>query len=63
MNLLVGLAVGDIESVQRNATLQRMSMQVAFVAEVEDKYPRMITRKIYKPTFEIKPNARKNKFR
>lgn len=63
MNLLVGLAVGDIDSVRRNATLQRMAMQVAFVAEVENKYPRMITRRIYKPSIEIKPNVRQNKFR
>ena len=59
----VGLAVGDIDSVRRNATLQRMAMQVAFVAEVENKYPRMITRRIYKPSIEIKPNVRQNKFR
>ena len=59
----VGLAVGDIDSVRRNATLQRMAMQVAFVAEVGNKYPRMITRRIYKPSIEIKPNVRQNKFR
>ena len=59
----VGLAVGDIDSVRRNATLQRMAMQVAFVAEVENKYPRMITRRVYKPSIEIKPNVRQNNFR
>ncbi|KAL9969322.1 hypothetical protein ACROYT_G021521 [Oculina patagonica] len=61
MNLLVGLAVGDIESVQRTATLQRMAMQVSFVAEVENKYPRFITRRIYNPLLELKPNARKGR--
>ena len=60
-NIQVGLAVGDIESVQRTATLQRMAMQVSFVAEVENKYPRFITRKIYKPLLELKPNAYKSK--
>lgn len=30
MNLLVGLAVGDIESVRRNAQLKRLAMQVQF---------------------------------
>lgn len=55
--------MGDIEAVQRNATLQRMAMQVAFVSEVENKYPRVITRRIYKPSVEVKPNACKNKFR
>lgn len=28
MNLLIGLAVGDIESVRRNAQLKRLAMQV-----------------------------------
>lgn len=28
MNLLIGLAVGDIESVKRNAQLKRLAMQV-----------------------------------
>jgi transient receptor potential cation channel subfamily A protein 1 len=32
MNLLIGLAVGDIESVRRNAQLKRLAMQVrAFI--------------------------------
>lgn len=30
MNLLIGLAVGDIESVRRNAQLKRLAMQVSF---------------------------------
>lgn len=59
----VGLAVGDIESVQRNATLQRMAMQVSFVVEVEDKYPKIVTRRIYNPSLQLKPNAHKNKLR
>jgi len=31
MNLLIGLAVGDIESVRRNAQLKRLAMQVFYV--------------------------------
>lgn len=30
MNLLIGLAVGDIESVRRNAQLKRLAMQVSY---------------------------------
>lgn len=30
MNLLIGLAVGDIESVRRNAQLKRLAMQVEY---------------------------------
>lgn len=32
MNLLIGLAVGDIESVRRNAQLKRLAMQVRALA-------------------------------
>lgn len=31
MNLLIGLAVGDIESVKRNAQLKRLAMQVKII--------------------------------
>jgi len=31
-NLLVGLAVDDIQSVQENAVLQRLAMQVLFTS-------------------------------
>lgn len=33
MNLLIGLAVGDIESVRRNAQLKRLAMQVRRVCQ------------------------------
>lgn len=34
MNLLIGLAVGDIESVRRNAQLKRLAMQVNIFWEI-----------------------------
>lgn len=33
MNLLIGLAVGDIESVRRNAQLKRLAMQVSDIIQ------------------------------
>ncbi|XP_054085089.1 transient receptor potential cation channel subfamily A member 1 isoform X6 [Zeugodacus cucurbitae] len=39
MNLLIGLAVGDIESVRRNAQLKRLAMQVVLHTELERKLP------------------------
>lgn len=33
MNLLIGLAVGDIESVRRNAQLKRLAMQVRIITK------------------------------
>lgn len=35
MNLLIGLAVGDIESVRRNAQLKRLAMQVRMIRDFE----------------------------
>jgi len=35
MNLLIGLAVGDIESVRRNAQLKRLAMQVRMICDFE----------------------------
>lgn len=52
----VGLAVGDIDSIQQNATLKRLAMQVEFVAEIEESYPRFITRRVYHPSLVVKPN-------
>lgn len=41
MNLLIGLAVGDIESVRRNAQLKRLAMQVISFLFVEISIPRL----------------------
>lgn len=38
MNLLIGLAVGDIESVRRNAQLKRLAMQVVLHTELDKSY-------------------------
>ena len=52
----VGLAVGDIDSIQQNATLKRLAMQVEFVAEIEESYPRFVTRRVYHPSLVVRPN-------
>nr|CAB3267271.1 transient receptor potential cation channel subfamily A member 1 homolog [Phallusia mammillata] len=46
MNLLVGLAVDDIKSVQENAELESLAMQVKLTLEVEYTLPRVIRRKV-----------------
>ena len=56
MFLQVGLAVGDIDSVSRNATLKRLAMQVSYVAEIEETYPRCLRRRWYKPHVVETPN-------
>ncbi|XP_072017055.1 transient receptor potential cation channel subfamily A member 1-like [Amphiura filiformis] len=57
MNLLIGLAVGDIEAVQRNAKLKRLAMQVNLHSEYEPKIPAKILQYVTKDHITIRPNA------
>ncbi|XP_025420508.1 transient receptor potential cation channel subfamily A member 1 isoform X3 [Sipha flava] len=61
MNLLIGLAVGDIESVRRNAQLKRLAMQVILHTELERKLPHVLLEKIDKAEQIEYPNERKTK--
>jgi transient receptor potential cation channel subfamily A protein 1 len=61
MNLLIGLAVGDIESVRRNAQLKRLAMQVVLHTELERKLPRMWLEKVSKLELIEYPNETKCK--
>ncbi|XP_055377272.1 transient receptor potential cation channel subfamily A member 1 isoform X2 [Condylostylus longicornis] len=61
MNLLIGLAVGDIESVRRNAQLKRLAMQVVLHTELERKLPQMWLHKVDKMELIEYPNDKKCK--
>lgn len=61
MNLLIGLAVGDIESVRRNAQLKRLAMQVVLHTELERKLPQMWLEKADKIELIEYPNTQKCK--
>lgn len=61
MNLLIGLAVGDIESVRRNAQLKRLAMQVVLHTELERKLPQMLLERIDKTELIEYPNEDKCK--
>lgn len=61
MNLLIGLAVGDIESVRRNAQLKRLAMQVVLHTELERKLPQMWLEKVDKMHLIEYPNETKCK--
>lgn len=61
MNLLIGLAVGDIESVRRNAQLKRLAMQVVLHTELERKLPQMWLEKVDKIELIEYPNETKCK--
>lgn len=61
MNLLIGLAVGDIESVRRNAQLKRLAMQVVLHTELERKLPQMWLEMVDKMELIEYPNEKKSK--
>ena len=61
MNLLIGLAVGDIESVRRNAQLKRLAMQVVLHTELERKLPAVWLEKVDKSELKEYPNDTKCK--
>ncbi|XP_076264823.1 transient receptor potential cation channel A1 isoform X2 [Rhynchophorus ferrugineus] len=61
MNLLIGLAVGDIESVRRNAQLKRLAMQVVLHTELERKLPKSWMEKVDKLELIEYPNETKHK--
>ncbi|XP_050311925.1 transient receptor potential cation channel subfamily A member 1 isoform X2 [Anthonomus grandis grandis] len=61
MNLLIGLAVGDIESVRRNAQLKRLAMQVVLHTELERRLPRRWLEKVDKDEIVEYPNESKSK--
>jgi len=58
MNLLVGLAVGDIESVRKNAYLRILKAQVHIIRVLETSYPKWILKRVYRATVVIKPNKK-----
>ncbi|XP_064487214.1 transient receptor potential cation channel subfamily A member 1-like isoform X2 [Ornithodoros turicata] len=58
MNLLIGLAVGDIETVRRNAQLKRLTMQVELHTDLERKLPRRLLTIVDKTEVYVYPNQK-----
>ncbi|XP_074641347.1 transient receptor potential cation channel subfamily A member 1-like [Tubulanus polymorphus] len=58
MNMLIGLAVGDIDSIQRNARIKRIALQADFHSELERKLPRKWLEKSDQVTYQVGPNGR-----
>ncbi|XP_075684342.1 transient receptor potential cation channel subfamily A member 1 isoform X2 [Rhinoderma darwinii] len=56
MNLLIGLAVGDIAEVQRNAALKRIAMQVNLHTNLEKKLPYWFLKRVDQVTSIVYPN-------
>jgi len=62
MNLLVGLAVDDIKTVQDNAVLSRLAMQVTLILDVERILPDCIRRRFILKQQTIYPNEKRGIF-
>ncbi|XP_068090926.1 transient receptor potential cation channel subfamily A member 1 [Hyperolius riggenbachi] len=56
MNLLIGLAVGDIAEVQRNAALKRIAMQVNLHTNLEKKLPYWLLKRVDQVSCIVYPN-------
>ncbi|KAM4606588.1 transient receptor potential cation channel subfamily A member 1b [Polymixia lowei] len=61
MNLMIGLAVGDIAEVQRNAALKRIAMQIELHTALEDKLPYWFVKRVDKPFIILYPNRKCSK--
>ncbi|KAL9951626.1 hypothetical protein ACROYT_G044327 [Oculina patagonica] len=62
MNMLVGLAVGDIEKIQVNALIDRYVMQVELVLEMEETVPESIAKRAHVKKHVEYPNKDESKF-
>lgn len=58
MNLLIGLAVGDIETVRRNAQMKRLTMQVELHTDLERKLPNKLLKLVDKMEVFEYPNKK-----
>ncbi|KAM9337048.1 transient receptor potential cation channel subfamily A member 1b [Symphorus nematophorus] len=61
VNLMIGLAVGDIAEVQRNAALKRIAMQIELHTSLEDKLPYWFVKRVDKRSITIYPNRKCSK--
>nr|XP_046228098.1 transient receptor potential cation channel subfamily A member 1b [Scatophagus argus] len=61
VNLMIGLAVGDIAEVQRNAALKRIAMQIELHTALEDKLPYWFVKRVDKSSIIIYPNRKCSK--
>ncbi|XP_078071627.1 transient receptor potential cation channel subfamily A member 1b [Mustelus asterias] len=56
MNLLIGLAVGDIAEVQRTASLKRIAMQISLHTSLEKKLPYWFLNRVDHEKITVYPN-------
>ncbi|PAA93291.1 hypothetical protein BOX15_Mlig000210g3 [Macrostomum lignano] len=61
MNLLVGIAVGDIEGISKEAGLRLVEIRINLVYEMETNLPRYFQRRLYRRFLQFYPNRTGNR--
>ncbi|XP_045558799.1 transient receptor potential cation channel subfamily A member 1 [Salmo salar] len=61
MNMMIGLAVGDIAEVKRTAALKRIAMQIELHTNLEEKMPYWLLKRVDQSFFTIYPNRKCSK--
>ncbi|XP_055738150.1 transient receptor potential cation channel subfamily A member 1b [Salvelinus fontinalis] len=61
MNMMIGLAVGDIAEVKRTAALKRIAMQIELHTNLEEKMPYWLLKRLDQSFFTIYPNRKCSK--
>ncbi|KAK6299485.1 hypothetical protein J4Q44_G00295180 [Coregonus suidteri] len=62
MNMMIGLAVGDIAEVQRSAALKRIAMQIELHTNLEEKMPYWLLKRVDQSSITIYPNRKCSRF-
>ncbi|KAL9951427.1 hypothetical protein ACROYT_G044086 [Oculina patagonica] len=60
MNMLVGLAVGDIDKIQQNALMDRYVLQVQLLLDIENSMPMFILKHVQVHSYSEYPNHPKS---
>ncbi|RDD42062.1 Transient receptor potential cation channel subfamily A member 1 [Trichoplax sp. H2] len=57
MNLMVGLAIGDIEQIRSEAGIKMLTRQINYIHAIEAKMPRSLRKRFHRLSCTIKPNS------
>ena len=60
MNLLIGLAVGDIDKIQRNAIAEQRTLEVSIFTRLDYSMPHRLLQKYNRPSYTSFPNQRRS---
>ena len=60
MNLLIGLAVGDIDQIQRNAIAEKRTLEVSIFTRLDYSMPKRILRKYDRQSYTSFPNKERS---